>query len=764
MPSVSEIMESMDYGPAPEDSSEVRQWLAERDAFGHFIAGAFTPPGDGFGTSDPWTGEVLARVTQGAAEDVAAAVAAARTAQPGWATLPGHARARHLDALARTIQKRERFLAVLESLDTGMPIRASRDIDLPLTVRHFHHHAGWAELLGTEFPGHRPLGVCGQIIPCNVPLLMLARKVAPALAAGNTVVLKPAEHTPLTALAFAAICVEAGLPPGVVNIVTGDGETGAALVAAAVDGIAFTGSTEAGRRIAEGTAGTGKRLSLELGGASPFIVLADADLDAAVEGVVDSVWSSQGSAGSRILVAESVAAAFEARLAARMARLRVGPPLDRSTDIGAIAHPRRRERILALCRDAIAAGAELVGGLPVGASAIAPGYLRHIGPANPAMAQEILGPIATLSTFRTPDEAVELANTGRSGLAASVWSESVTNATDIAVQVRAGVVWINCVTLLDAATPFGGGREGILDCLAAPDDAPPDEAAPRPIHAAPAGPGEGGGIDETRKLLIGGAQRRPDSGASYAAESILAPVAGRTDVGNAVEAAHKAGAGAARGAHARAQVLRVLGETLARHRADFARWASEAEADAAIARCFFYAGFADKVDSATAPARPGHLTLVLPEPWGVIGLVCPAEAPLLGFLSLVLPAIAMGNAVVAVASQERPRAALELAQVLEASDLPAGVVNILTGPRDELATTLAAHDGVAALWLGAGGPLRAACERAAAGNFKPVWLPGARDWQGPEGQGRAFLRRATRSKTVWLPYGALPSGTAAARY
>ncbi|MCP4635977.1 MAG: aldehyde dehydrogenase family protein, partial [Methyloversatilis sp.] len=329
-------------------------------------------------------------------------------AQKGWAALPGTERARHLYALARHVQKRERFLSVLETLDNGKPIREARDIDVPLVARHFYHHAGWAELRDTRFPGHTPLGVCGQIIPWNFPLLMLAWKVAPALAAGNTVVLKPAEYTPLTALAFAEICQEVGLPAGVVNIVTGDGATGAALVGAEVDKIAFTGSTEVGRGIATALAGTGRKLTLELGGKSPFVVMEDADLDAAVEGVVDSIWFNQGQvccAGSRILVAESVAERFETLLSARMARLRVGAPLDKSTDVGAIVDPVQKDRILSICRAATEAGAELVGGQAQEGCFIAPGYLKNIAPANPGMEQEIFGPIATLSTFRTADEA-----------------------------------------------------------------------------------------------------------------------------------------------------------------------------------------------------------------------------------------------------------------------------------------------------------------------------------------------------------------------
>ncbi|MDO5658654.1 MAG: aldehyde dehydrogenase family protein, partial [Paracoccus sp. (in: a-proteobacteria)] len=282
MPSVSEIMENPSYGPSVEDSAAVRDWLAAKTPFGHVIGGKRVAGSKTFETRNPATGDALAHAAQGSAADVASAVKAARKAQPGWARLSGHERARHLYAIARIIQKRERFLAVLESLDNGKPIRETRDADIPLVVRHFYHHAGWAELVASEFPDQAPLGVCAAIIPWNFPLLMLAWKIAPALAAGNTVVLKPAEYTPLSALAFAEICDEAGLPAGVVNIVTGDGETGAALVAAEVDKIAFTGSTEVGREIARAVAGSGKALTLELGGKSPFIVMDDADLDAAV--------------------------------------------------------------------------------------------------------------------------------------------------------------------------------------------------------------------------------------------------------------------------------------------------------------------------------------------------------------------------------------------------------------------------------------------------------------------------------------------------
>src|SRR5690554_5522044 len=353
----------MEYGPAPEADGPVREWLAQhKDGFGLFINGQWRKPPEAvtFTTLNPATGETLATVVQARPQDVDDAVAAARAAFPGWAALPGHVRARFLYALARQVQKHARFLAVLETLDNGKPIRETRDIDIPLAARHFYHHTGWAQLLEKEFPGYEPVGVVGQIIPWNFPLLMLAWKVAPALAAGNTVVLKPAEFTPLTALLFAELATEVGLPAGVLNVVTGDGSTGAALVAhEGLDKVAFTGSTEVGRLIRRETAGRGLELSLELGGKSPFIVFDDADLDGAVEGVVDAIWFNQGQvccAGSRLLVQESVAQRFEAKLRARMEKLREGPPLDKSIDIGAIVAPVQLERIQRLVEQGKAEG------------------------------------------------------------------------------------------------------------------------------------------------------------------------------------------------------------------------------------------------------------------------------------------------------------------------------------------------------------------------------------------------------------------------
>jgi len=467
MATVAEIFETMEYGPAPESDKEVVAWIAKHDpAFGHYIDGAFTEPGALFDVINPATNKVIARVTNGTSADVDAAVAAARAAFPAWKALSPHARARHLYALARGVQKHSRLLAVLESMDNGKSIRETRDIDVPLVARHFYHHAGWAQLAETEFPGYGPIGVVGQIIPWNFPLLMLAWKIAPALAGGNTLVLKPAEFTPLTALAFAEIAHEAGIPKGVINIVNGHGETGAAIVNhPGVDKIAFTGSTEVGRIIRKATAGSGKKLSLELGGKSPFIVYDDADLDSVVEGVVDAIWFNQGQvccAGSRLLVQEGIADRLVAKLRARMEKLRIGSPLDKAVDIGAIVAPVQLERIRGLVETGVSEGATMwqpSWACPTEGNFYPPTLFTDVQPSSTIAQVEIFGPVLVTMTFRTPEESVALANNTPYGLAASVWTESINLALDIAPKIKAGVVWINSTNLFDAAAGFGGYRE-----------------------------------------------------------------------------------------------------------------------------------------------------------------------------------------------------------------------------------------------------------------------------------------------------------------
>ncbi len=541
---VRELFDHMGYGPAPEGDAVVRQWLeAHARRFKHYIGGAWSAPLDGehFGVTDPATGAELAWVAQGSADDVSRAVAAARAALPAWQALDGHARARWLYALARGIQKHARHFAVLEALDNGKPIRETRDIDVPLVARHFYHHAGWAQLLESEFVGHHGYGVVGQVIPWNFPLLMLAWKVAPALAAGNTVVLKPAEFTPLTALRFAELVDDIGLPPGVFNLVTGDGRTGAALVDHHdVDKIAFTGSTEVGRAIRVATAGTGKGLSLELGGKSPFVVFEDADLDSVVEGVVDAIWFNQGQvccAGSRLLMQEGIAERLLDKLRARMERLRIGSPLDKSIDMGAIVAPVQLERIKSLVAQGVRDGAtcwQPSWASPAVGSFHPPTLFTDVAPSSTIAQVEIFGPVLVSMTFRTPDEAVALANNTPFGLAASIWSDNINLALDVAPKIKAGVVWINSTNLFDAAAGFGGykesgfgregGREGMWEYLT---PSRPHVPAPDPVIAAPAaamtsaahraGASDASAtalptIDRTPKLYIGGKQARPDSG------------------------------------------------------------------------------------------------------------------------------------------------------------------------------------------------------------------------------------------------------------
>ena len=797
MPRVKDILETMDYGPAPEANNHIVAWLKSNEAgFGHFINGSFVAPKDGqhFDVMNPATGGQLTRVAQGSNSDVDAAVKSARKAFGSWSKLDGHARGLHLYAIARLIQKRERFLSVLETMDNGKPIRESRDIDIPLVARHFYHHAGWAEMMQDEFPGHRPLGVCGQIIPWNFPLLMLAWKIAPALAAGNTVVLKPAEFTPLTALAFAEICREAGLPPGVVNIVTGDGKTGAALVDHPdVDKIAFTGSTDVGRLIRKATAGSAKKLSLELGGKSPFIVHVDADLDAAVEGVVDAIWFNQGQvccAGSRLLVQEGIAAKFLGKLRRRMETIRVGDPLDKSIDMGAIVDPIQLARIKELVARGKAEGGTFIQSsceLPAKGSFFAPSLFTDVEPASTVMDVEIFGPVAAMMTFRTPDEAAAIANHTRYGLAATIWSENINLALDTAARMKAGVVWINSTNLFDAAAGFGGyresgfgregGREGMYEYLVpAWEAALPKavDAKQSPLNAAPPQAVDAvalPSIDRTAKLYIGGKQARPDSGYSYSVNGAKgtsigqAGLGNRKDVRNAVEAASKAGGWSAAPAHNRAQVLYYIAENLSARAAEFAtrlksmgqtQKAADTEVETALRRIFFYAAQADKFDGRVHATKSRHVTLAMNEPYGVMGLLCPDEMPLLGFVSLVMPAVAMGNRVVVVPSPRQPLAATDLYQVFDTSDVPGGTINIVTGDRDELAKTLAEHDEVAALWYCGNKAGSAAVEAASAGNLKPTWVCNGkkRNWlDRTQGQGHEYLRRAVQIKNIWIPYG-----------
>ncbi|EKE44365.1 aldehyde dehydrogenase family protein [Oceaniovalibus guishaninsula JLT2003] len=778
--SVAEIFETMEYGPAPEDARPALDWIASHGGrFGCHIDGRFADPGEAFATRNPATGDALAEVTQAAPADIGAAIAAARRAQKGWEAMGGPGRARILYALARLVQKQSRLFAVLETLDTGKPIRESRDIDIPLVARHFYYHAGMAQLMPEALPDARALGVCGQVIPWNFPLLMLSWKVAPALAMGNTVVLKPAEWTPLTALLFADLAGQAGLPPGVLNIVTGDGAVGEALVAAPVDKIAFTGSTPVGRAIRRATAGTGKALSLELGGKSPYIVFDDADIDSAVEGLVDAIWFNGGQvccAGSRLLVHEGIADDLHNRLRARMDRLRIGDPLDKCIDMGAIADPVQAGRIAAMVEDAPGEVYRPATPLPERGAWCAPTLITGLHPSDRLMQEEIFGPVLVGTTFRTPDEAASLANNTRYGLAATVWTENVNLALDIAPKLHSGIVWVNGTNMMDAAAGFGGvkesgfGREGGWEGLRGYVRTGDPGQKLQPVAAVPA-PDEAraDALDRTAKLYIGGRQARPDGGYSRAVWGrdgrLLghAGLANRKDVRNAVEAARGAAAWSRTTGHARAQILYFIAENLDARAAEFAARLRDmtgagdndarAEVAASVDRLFTWAAWADKHDGAVKGVPIRGVALAMNEPLGVIGQFAPDTAPLLGLVAIVAPAIAMGNRAVTVASQPFPLAATDFYQVLDTSDLPGGVVNILTGDHAELAPHLAGHADVDACWSFSSSDISAVIERESAGNLKRTWVNNghARDWS--RADSAAFLAHSTEIKTVWVPYG-----------
>ena len=807
MPKIAELFETMEYGPAPEAADEARTWIAERGPrFGHYIGGAWHEPADGrfFATLDPSNEEQLGEIAHGSPGDVDRAVAAARAAQASWRDLGGHGRARYLYAIARHLQKHSRLLATLETLDNGKPIRESRDIDIPLVARHFYHHAGWAQLMDAELADCEPLGVAGQIIPWNFPLLMLAWKIAPALATGNTVVLKPAEFTSLTALRFADLCREIDLPPGVVNIVTGDGRTGAAIVEHPdVDKIAFTGSTEVGRLIREATAGTGKKISLELGGKSPFLVFDDADLDSVVEGVVDAIWFNQGQvccAGSRILAHEGIADALADRLRARMETLRMGAPLDKGIDIGAIIAPVQLQKIESLVEEGREEGAAIwqpSWSVPKDGWFYPPTLCTDVSPAARIAQVEIFGPVVVQMTFRTPAEAVALANNTRYGLAASVWTENVNLALDIASQIKAGTVWINCTNVFDAASGFGGyresgfGREGGREGLREYVCRRPEPEEPTPEKHAETAEDDGRedvrdgredtgetapvaaplpAIDRTAKLYIGGRQARPDGGYSLEVLDHRGRAAGdvargnRKDARNAVEAALATG-WARTTAHLRAQILYYLGENLDARRGAFEdrlrtltgcdAEAARREVEASVGRLFTYAAWADKWDGAVHRTPFRNVTLAMPEPLGVMAVVCPPEPGLLGFISTVIPPVALGNSVVAVASERWPLPATDFQQVIETSDVPPGVINILTGLEEEVRPTLAGHDAVDGMWYFGTEEGSADVERRSAANLKRTWTETVhgRDWFGSGGEGREFLRHASQIKNIWVPYG-----------
>ena len=785
MDKVIKNFQNISYGPAPEDSKEVNSWIKNlKNPNNHFINGKFVKSSSSkkLNIINPSTNKKIATLSVASKKDVNAAVSAAKKAHIKWSKLSSFDRSKYLYALARLIQKNSRFISVLETIDNGKPIRETRDIDIPLVARHFYYHAGWAARNTNN--SDSSIGVVGQIIPWNFPLLMLAWKIAPAIALGNTVVLKPAEYTSLTALYFAELCEKAKIPQGVINIITGDGSTGEHITSHKdIKKIAFTGSTEVGKKIIQTNTNPDKKMTMELGGKSPFIVFEDADLDSAVEGVVDAIWFNQGQvccAGSRLLVQESIEKKFIQKLKKRMEKLRVGDPLDKSIDIGAIVAPVQLKKINSLVNKAQKDGNKLwqpSWSCPTNGLFYPPSLFTNVTPSSFIAQVEIFGPVLTTMTFRTPSEAVSIANNTPYGLAASIWSENINLALDIAPKVKAGVIWINSTNLFDAACGFGGykesgfGREGGSEGIRA------YSKLPLPLSKSKRGKKSSKGqssnsIDRTPKLYIGGKQKRPDSGysfSSYDAHNNFicdVPNANRKDVRDTVEVASKA-VGKSSTNFNRAQILYYLAENLQDRKNTFSSLLSsligisqkdaEKEFDQSIERLFYYGAMADKFEGSIHNPPIRGLTLAVKEPIGVVANILNDDYPLLSLITTLGSNFAAGNASIIVPGQNTSLLATELYQLLETSDVPAGYINILTTKQNSLNKILSEHENIDGIWFfSENNNERLKVIQSTTSNLKRSWCPQSKnlDWSSKEEYFlEEFLYQSTQVKNIWIPYG-----------
>ena len=785
MDKVIKNFQNISYGPAPEDSKEVNSWIKNlKNPNNQFINGKFVKSSSSkkLNIINPSTNKKIATLSIASKKDVNAAVSAAKKAHIKWSKLSSFDRSKYLYALARLIQKNSRFISVLETIDNGKPIRETRDIDIPLVARHFYYHAGWAARNTNN--SDNSIGVVGQIIPWNFPLLMLAWKIAPAIALGNTVVLKPAEYTSLTALYFAELCEKAKIPQGVINIITGDGSTGEHITSHKdIKKIAFTGSTEVGKKIIQTNTNPDKKMTMELGGKSPFIVFEDADLDSAVEGVVDAIWFNQGQvccAGSRLLVQESIEKKFIQKLKKRMEKLRVGDPLDKSIDIGAIVAPVQLKKINSLVNKAQKDGNKLwqpSWSCPTNGLFYPPSLFTNVTPSSFIAQVEIFGPVLTTMTFRTPSEAVSIANNTPYGLAASIWSENINLALDIAPKVKAGVIWINSTNLFDAACGFGGykesgfGREGGSEGIRA------YSKLPLPLNKSKRGKKSTKGqssnsIDRTPKLYIGGKQKRPDSGysfSSYDAHNNFicdVPNANRKDVRDTVEVASKAVSKSSTNFN-RAQILYYLAENLQDRKNTFSSLLSsligisqkdaEKEFDQSIERLFYYGAMADKFEGSIHNPPIRGLTLAVKEPIGVVANILNDDYPLLSLITTLGSNFAAGNASIIVPGQKTSLLATELYQLLETSDVPAGYINILTTKQNSLNKILSEHENIDGIWFfSENNNERLKVIQSTTSNLKRTWCPQSKnlDWSSKEEDFlEEFLYQSTQVKNIWIPYG-----------
>ncbi len=785
MDKVIKNFQNISYGPAPEDSKEVNSWIKNlKNPNNHFINGKFVKSSSSkkINIINPSTNKKIATLSVASKKDVNAGVSAAKKAHIKWSKLSSFDRSKYLYALARLIQKNSRFISVLETIDNGKPIRETRDIDIPLVARHFYYHAGWAARNTNN--SDDSIGVVGQIIPWNFPLLMLAWKIAPAIALGNTVVLKPAEYTSLSALYFAELCEKAKIPHGVINIITGDGSTGEHITSHKdIKKIAFTGSTEVGKKIIQTNTNPDKKMTMELGGKSPFIVFEDADLDSAVEGVVDAIWFNQGQvccAGSRLLVQESIEKKFIQKLKKRMEKLRVGDPLDKSIDIGAIVAPVQLKKINSLVNKAQKDGNKLwqpSWSCPTNGLFYPPSLFTNVTPSSFIAQVEIFGPVLTTMTFRTPSEAVSIANNTPYGLAASIWSENINLALDIAPKVKAGVIWINSTNLFDAACGFGGykesgfGREGGSEGIRA------YSKLPLPLSKSKRGKKSSKGrssnsIDRTPKLYIGGKQKRPDSGYSFSSYDAYnnficdVPNANRKDVRDTVEVASKAVSKSSTNFN-RAQILYYLAENLQDRKNTFSSLLSsligisqkdaEKEFDQSIERLFYYGAMADKFEGSIHNPPIRGLTLAVKEPIGVVANILNDDYPLLSLITTLGSNFAAGNASIIVPGQNTSLLATELYQLIETSDVPAGYINILTTKQNSLNKILAEHENINGIWyFSENNNERLKVIQSTTSNLKRSWCPQSKnlDWSSKEEYFlEEFLYQSTQVKNIWIPYG-----------
>lgn len=786
-----DLYESMEYGPAPESDKAAMEWVdGGKRKFGPYVGGKFRPVGNRktIEVTAPADGRALGATAQSTKKDVDDAVAAAKEAQKDWAKLSGFERAKYLYALGRAIYDQSRDFEVLEALDNGKAFRDTKNADMPLARAHFDHHADFAMLMDNDadFDNYEPYGVVGQIIPWNFPMLMLAWKIAPALAAGNAVVLKPAEDTPLTALKFAEVCEEIGLPKGLVNIVTGDGVVGNYITNhEGVDKVAFTGSTDVGRIIRKATADSEKGLSLELGGKSPFIVFDDADLDSAVEGVVNAIWFNQGEVccgGSRLLIQESIHDKFVEKLKRRMETLRVGGPLDKTIDMGSVVSKAQHDQVQGFITRAREDGAEIYQACKTDGNFIPPTLITNVSSNDEVMQDEIFGPVLSAMSFRTPAEAIELANNTRYGLAASVWSEDQAKANALAAAIRAGVIWINTTNQFDGKAEFGGyaesgfgrdgGKGGLLGYLKPKTEQAiglADVSKPKTEYKSVAKRD----IDLTRKFFVGGKEARPDGGSTRNVINDKGALIGRVGIGNrkdirnAVSAARSAESGwSSKTGYQRSQVLKFAAERLSKRTDEFARTLSEstgcsaaearAEVDASIKALFNFASWSNMHEGVVHEASNDKTAiLALNEHIGVIGITAPNEKPLLSYVTMVAAALAGGNTVVTVPSEKAPIPAMDLIELFRAADIPAGVINTVTGSPDELAGVMAEHNDVDAIWYHGSSEGSAIVQtKTAESNLKQSWVNNghAYDWDALATKGsKHMMRRATQTKNIWSP-------------